>query len=70
MARHGLGDEGKALGCVPPTALLFRFRSHILTSIKDADCDPVVGIMGRAFCAKGRGLLEKLRPPNFLVAYF
>jgi hypothetical protein len=23
MARQGLGDEGKAVGCVPPTALLF-----------------------------------------------
>ena len=23
VARHGLGDEGKAVGCVPPTALLF-----------------------------------------------
>jgi hypothetical protein len=27
---HGavLGDEGKAVGCVPPTALLFEFHRH------------------------------------------
>src|SRR6516225_9127463 len=37
--RHVWGDEGKAVGCVPPTALLF--EGVFLTSIKDADCDVV-----------------------------
>ena len=49
------GGQGKAVGCAPPTALLFVVprtlrRSPdlcILTWIKDADCDPVVGIMSR-----------------------
>jgi len=29
---------------------------HVLTQIKDTDCDAVVGIMGRAFCDGGRGV--------------
>ena len=33
--RHVWGDEGKAVGCVPPTALLF--EGAFLTPIKDAD---------------------------------
>ena len=42
------GGQGKAVGCVPPTALL-SLRALVglgafLTSIKDADCDPVVGL--------------------------
>jgi hypothetical protein len=36
-----MGDEGKAVGCVPPTALLF--EGVFLTSIKDAECDVGVG---------------------------
>jgi hypothetical protein len=50
-----MGEEGKAVGCVPPTALLFVVpqtlrRSPdlcILTWIKEADCDPVVEIISR-----------------------
>ena len=48
--RHVWGTKAKPLGCVPPTALLFVRRLSgrcILTSIKEADCDPVVGIMNR-----------------------
>ena len=37
---------------------------HILTWIKDADCDPVVEIMSRASRAEGRGYLPELRPPE------
>ena len=55
-----MGDQGKAVCCQPPTALLFVVprtmrRSSglcILTWIKDADCDPVVGIVNCVF-AKG-----------------
>jgi hypothetical protein len=36
-----LGGQGKAVGCVPPTALLF--EGAFLTQIKDAHCDVVVG---------------------------
>ena len=53
-----MGDEGKAVGCVPPTALL-SFRALVglgafLTSIKDADCDPMVGLWSAPFQRRTR----------------
>jgi hypothetical protein len=42
-----------------------------LTSIKDADCDPVIEIMSRAFPAKDAASnfrMQGLRPPEVLVA--
>jgi len=56
------GGQGKAVGCVPPAALLFEQPSVglcILTSIKDADCDPVVGIMSRVFRDEDAAYLHK-----------
>jgi hypothetical protein len=46
---HGtvLRDEGKAVGCVLPAALLFEqalIRLWILTWIKEHECDPAVGL--------------------------
>jgi hypothetical protein len=40
-----MGDEGKAVGWVPPTALLFEQAGlAYLTWIKDADCDLLLGL--------------------------
>src|SRR6516165_6947132 len=55
---HGTyGGQGKAVGCVPPTALLF--EGAFLTSIKDADCDLVVGSCA-APCSNGRGVPPRM----------
>jgi hypothetical protein len=43
---------------------------HVLTQIKDADCDPVVGMMGVSFVLWARLTREQLWPPESLVAYF
>ena len=41
---------------------------RILTQIKDSDCDPVVGIMSRAYSDQGAAY-SQLRPPE-MVAFF
>jgi hypothetical protein len=42
-------------GCCQLSTPLPPRPSRVLTQIKDADCDPVVGIMSRVFRAEGRG---------------
>src|SRR6516165_9855282 len=44
--RHVWGDEGKAVGCIPPTALLF--EGAFLTPIKDADLHKMLSCHGEA----------------------
>ena len=75
----GLGDESKAVGCVPPTALLSLhntgfavFAQHwvglwILTWIKERECGLSFGLCTAPFSQKGAvgpSERDKLRPPE------